>query len=235
MRGLGRYYELLVRCRGEVDPASGYFLNIRHIDQAVRQAALPHLHAVAAAPGGSSNAAMGSLMRRLLELLQSPLSGTVASLRLVLTPFHSLDIRSRDMDHVLLRHQYEFSASHRLHVPAWSDQRNAEVFGKCNNPAGHGHNYRLEVVVSAPIDPQGRVPDVGQLDALVDRHVIEKLDHKHLNTDVAEFRTLNPSVENIARVVHGLLAGPISRLSSKLVEISIWETGKTVCTYRTEY
>ncbi|MCC7408799.1 MAG: hypothetical protein IT442_12055, partial [Phycisphaeraceae bacterium] len=143
MRGLGRYYELLVRCRGEVDPVSGYFLNIRHIDRAVRQAALPHLHAAVNGPDGSTGVAMGSLMRRLVELLQPALGGAVVSLRLTLTPFYSLEIRSRDMDHVLLRHQYEFSASHRLHVPAWSDQKNAEVFGKCNNPSGHGHNYRL--------------------------------------------------------------------------------------------
>lgn len=235
MRGLGRYYELLVRCRGDVDPVSGYFLNIRHIDQAVRQAALPHLFAVVNGPGGSSAVAMGALMRRLSELIQPALGGSVESLRLALTPFYSLEIRSRDMDQVLLRHQYEFSASHRLHVPAWSEQKNKEVFGKCNNPAGHGHNYKLEVAVIVSIDPHGRVPDVSQLDALVDQHVIEKLDHKHLNTDVVEFRALNPSVENIARVIHDLLEGPVAGVGSKLDEICIWETGKTVCTFRKSY
>lgn len=235
MRGLGRYYELTVTCRGEPDAASGYFLNIKLIDQAVRQHVLPGLEQTITAAHATADVPMGGLMRQIIADLQPPLRGSVAAATLRLTPRLSLTIRSNAMHEVLIRHQYEFSASHRLHVPRWDERRNRETFGKCNNPAGHGHNYKLEVAVIVSIDPHGRVPDVSQLDALVDQHVIEKLDHKHLNTDVVEFRALNPSVENIARVIHDLLEGPVAGVGSKLDEICIWETGKTVCTFRKSY
>lgn len=140
------------------------------------------------------------------------------------------------MDRVTLRQSYEFSAAHRLHVPSLSDEENRKTFGKCNNPAGHGHNYRVEVAVSCPMDPQGRIMEVAELDDVVHKRVIEKLDHKNLNVDVAEFRELNPSVENIAQVVWNLLAKHIGQAGpadgASLEEISVWETEKTVCTYR---
>lgn len=237
MRGLGRYYELHVCCRGEADPTTGYFLNIKHIDEAVREHVLPDLEQWVADPQRDPyDAPMGELMRRIAVLLEQPLQGAVAQVTLQLTPMLSLTLRSHDMDRVLVRQQYEFSAAHRLHVETLSDQENRAVFGKCNNPAGHGHNYRLEVAVSAPIDPLGRALGAEELDAVVDRHVTEHLDHKHLNLDVPEFKDLNPSVENIAKVVWDLLAPHIPAAGpaegAKLDAISVWETGKTVCTYR---
>jgi len=269
MRGLGRYYELHVRCRGEVDPATGYFINIKHIDAAVRASIVPFLDGLLAeggvGPGGtdkdgsaalsvsdgpgdssltsSADSAcqchpgpddqpMGDLMRQMMKLLQPALKNTVVDLRFQFTPFHSLSIRSETMGHVLIRQQFEFSAAHRLHVPALSDDENRAAFGKCNNPSGHGHNYRVEVCVRAPIDPQGRLPRVEELDELVDRSVIQKLDHKHLNIDVPQFAKVNPSVENIAMVIHEMLTPALPALGVELDEVSVWETGKTMCTYR---
>lgn len=138
------------------------------------------------------------------------------------------------MDHVLIRQRYEFSAAHRLHVPGLSDQENREVFGKCNNPAGHGHNYQIEVAVRLPIDPEGQTADAGQIDAIVNQHAIELLDHKHLNTDVPQFAGLNPSVENIVKIIWDMLAGQFNGLGSgaELDELKVWETSKTVCSYR---
>jgi 6-pyruvoyltetrahydropterin/6-carboxytetrahydropterin synthase len=233
MRGLGRFYQLIVRCRGEADPLTGYFINIKHIDAAVRRHVLPYLAQVAAGDGScGAGVAMGEIMRQIVGRLQPPLNGSVAEARLVLSPFHSLAMTSNDMNTVIVRQQYEFSAAHRLHVEALSEQQNREVFGKCNNPAGHGHNYVVEVAVRAPVDPAGHTLAVDALDRLVDDAVIQPLDHKHLNLDVPQFRTLNPSVENIAVVVHGLLAGRVGELGVALEEVSVWETGKTVCTYR---
>ena len=237
MRGLGRYYELQVRCAGEADPVTGYFMNITHIDAAVREHALPAIEQ-ALAVGAGCDVPLGSLMRRLCTLLDQPLHQSVVELRLVLTPYYSIQAtveQGRDittMSHVTIREQFEFSAAHRLHVPGYSDQKNREIFGKCNNPTGHGHNYRLEVAVRAPIDDAGHVAPVEQLDALVDREVIQKLDHKHLNCDVPQFENLNPSVEHIAKVIWDMLAAPAAAAELMLEEVRVWETGKTVCTYR---
>lgn len=237
MRGLGRYYELHVCCRGDADPVTGYFLNIKHIDDAVREYVLPDLEQWVTGVQQDPHAApMGELMRRISSLLEQPLRETVAHVTLQLTPMLSLTLRSDDMDRVLIRQQYEFSAAHRLHVETLSDEENVAMFGKCNNPAGHGHNYQVEVAVLAPVDPQGRILTPEELDAVVARRVIDPLDHKHLNVDVPQFQTRNPSVENIAQVVWDMLAPHIPAAGpaegATLDAVSIWETSKTVCTYR---
>jgi 6-pyruvoyltetrahydropterin/6-carboxytetrahydropterin synthase len=138
------------------------------------------------------------------------------------------------MDHVIIRQQYEFAAAHRLHVSGLSDEENRRVFGKCNNPSGHGHNYRVEVAIRAPIDAQGHVLPVEKLDATVDAHVIQKLDHKHLNIDVPRFADLNPSVESITREIYHMLQPGVRELGAVLEEVRVWETSKTVCAYRGE-
>lgn len=233
MRGLGRYYEAVVCCRGEADPVTGYFLNIKHIDGAFREHALPFLEKLLAETDRPGEIALGGVMQQLIERLQPALDSSVISVQLVLSPFYSLEIRSSDMAAVLIKQQYEFSAAHRLHVSELSDEKNREIFGKCNNPSGHGHNYRVEVAASAPINEQGSMLQVEQLDELVDRCVIEVFDHKHLNADLPAFANMNPSVENIAKVIYDMLKSPIkSELSAVLEEVSVWETGKTVCTYR---
>lgn len=232
MRGLGRYYQIRVRCAGHVDPATGYFVSIKHIDRAVATAVLPYLQQRVHATVSTATIPMGQLMRLLIERLQEPLNRTVVELRLALTPYYCLTVRSRDMSSVIIRQQYEFAAAHRLHTPKLSDKENREFFGKCNNPSGHGHNYRLEVAVVAPIDPEGHITPVQDLDALIDTTVIQKLDHQHLNVDVPQFARLNPSVENITVVIYDMILQEIGKLGLELEEVSVWETDKTVCTYR---
>lgn len=98
--------------------------------------------------------------------------------------------------------KYCFSASHRLHAPALSDARNRELYGKCNNPFGHGHNYELEVSVRGPLDVRlGRVLDIRLLDDLVRSQVLEPFEHRNLNEEVAEFRAVVPTSENLGREV----------------------------------
>lgn len=233
MRGLGRYYELDVTCMGEADPQTGYFINIKAIDQAVRGHVLPMLTDRVNDEAGAAVMPMGQLMRDVFEAIDPPLNETVSQVRLVLTPTLSLGIERNDMDHVVMRQQYEFSAAHRLHVPTLNDEQNRATFGKCNNPAGHGHNYRVEVAARCPVDAQGQSLDPAELDAAVDREAIEKLDHKHLNVDVPQFAELNPSVENIVKVVWQMLKGKLPG-NATLDEVKVWETGKTVCAYRGE-
>jgi 6-pyruvoyltetrahydropterin/6-carboxytetrahydropterin synthase len=95
-----------------------------------------------------------------------------------------------------------FNAAHRLHRSDWSDEQNTEVFGKCNLPNYHGHNYVLEVKITGPIDPEtGYVIDLGKLKKIMNEEVIERYDHRNLNLDIPEFEELNPTVENIATVI----------------------------------
>lgn len=234
MRGLGRFYQLHVQCAGEADPVTGYFMNIKRIDQAVRHTLLPDLEQMLADGCDSAAIPMGELMRRMITRLQPALDHCVERITFDLTPFHNIEIGAGDMSHVTLRQQYEFAAAHRLHVQSLSDEQNRDVFGKCNNPSGHGHNYRLEVAIHAPIDARGQTIHVEDLDTLVDQTVIEKLDHKHLNIDVPQFKDLNPSVENIAKVIHGMLHDRVATLGVRLASVTVWETGKTQCTYAGE-
>lgn len=233
MRGLGRYYELHVTCEGEPDLDTGYLVNIKHIDRAVHGRVLPLLQRALVESGGA-DVAMGTLMNRLFDVLVSALPHRLTNLRLNLTPMAYLekDMTTSSVDTVVLAQQYEFSAAHRLHDPGKSDEENRAIFGKCNNPAGHGHNYRVEVAVRCPVDDDGHILTVAELDALVNDAVIERLDHKHLNIDVPAFASLNPSVEHIARVIHDWLVPRMGELDTALDHVRVWETGKTACTYR---
>lgn len=95
-----------------------------------------------------------------------------------------------------------FNSAHRLYNPSWDDARNNAVFGKCNNPNFHGHNYELVVKLTGDPDPEtGYVFDVKKLSDIIKSEIISKFDHKNLNLDVEEFRELNPTSENIARII----------------------------------
>ena len=97
-----------------------------------------------------------------------------------------------------LTRRYRFAASHRLHSPQLGEAENKRVYGKCNNPYGHGHNYVVEVAVSGPVDPAtGMIANLSDLDAFVEREVIEPFDHKYLNEEVEEFREHVPTTENL--------------------------------------
>ena len=103
--------------------------------------------------------------------------------------------------------RYKFAASHRLHSTRFSDSENRELYGKCNNPHGHGHDYILEVRVSGPLDPvSGQVVNMAALDRLVAKQVIEDFDYKYLNADVGEFQSVIPTSENILHVIEERLA-----------------------------
>lgn len=107
---------------------------------------------------------------------------------------------------VYLTRRYRFSAAHRLHTHALGPEENARLYGKCNNPLGHGHNYVLEVTVAGRVDPAtGMVCDLAFLDGLVQREVLDRFDETHLNLDTENFRTRVPTSENICMEVYRLL------------------------------
>jgi 6-pyruvoyltetrahydropterin/6-carboxytetrahydropterin synthase len=104
--------------------------------------------------------------------------------------------------------RYGFSASHRLHTPSLSEEENRVLYGKCNNPFGHGHNYVLEVSVQGPVDARsGRAVDPAELDRLVQERVIAGLDHKNLNEEIEEFQSIVPTTENLGLLIHSRLQG----------------------------
>ncbi|MCC6418172.1 MAG: 6-carboxytetrahydropterin synthase [Gemmataceae bacterium] len=125
-----------------------------------------------------------------------------------------------------LTEQFEFSAAHRLHCPQLTENQNRATFGKCNNPNGHGHNYVVEVTVAGAADPAtGLLCTRRQLEQAVRQRVLDRFDHRHLNKDTAEFRDLNPTVENIARAVWRLLDGQLG--AARLERVRVYETPKT--------
>lgn len=123
-----------------------------------------------------------------------------------------------------------FNAAHRLHNPEWSDDKNARVFGKCNNPSYHGHNYNLIVQVIGEINPEtGYVMDMKVLSDIIKEHVLERFDHKNLNLDIDEFKNLNPTAENIAVVIWNILR---QKIDSKLdLKIRLYETERNFVEY----
>jgi len=124
---------------------------------------------------------------------------------------------------VYLTRRVEFSASHHYHNPAFSAEKNQIVFGKCNNPNGHGHNYTLEVTVKGSVDSQtGFVVDLKQLKEIMNREVVDALDHRYLNKEVPEFAEQIPTTENIAIAVWKRLQGKLN--VAKLHRVRIYET-----------
>ncbi len=123
-----------------------------------------------------------------------------------------------------------FNAAHRLYRPDWSFEKNDKVFGKCNNPNYHGHNYDLIVSVNGEIDQEtGYVMDMKVLKDLIKEHVEEALDHKNLNEDVPEFKNLNPTAENIAVVIWNKLRPHIKKTNE--LEVILYETPRNFVTY----
>ena len=116
-----------------------------------------------------------------------------------------------------------FNAAHRLHNPSWSDDKNQLVFGKCNNPNYHGHNYEMIVQITGEIDPEtGYVMDMKVLSDIIKQNIIAKFDHKNLNLDTEEFKDLNPTAENIVLVIWKILRPQID--SKHDLKIKLYET-----------
>ena len=132
---------------------------------------------------------------------------------------------------VTISRKAHFNAAHRLYRKDWTFEKNDAVFGKCNNPNFHGHNYEMIVSVTGPIDPEtGYVMDVKILSDLIKAEVEDKFDHKNLNLDVPEFLDLNPTAENIVVVIWNKIR---NRIDSKFdLEVVLFETPRNFVTYK---
>ncbi len=123
-----------------------------------------------------------------------------------------------------------FNAAHRLHNPNWSDQKNKEVFGLCNNPNYHGHNYEMEIKVVGEVDPEtGYVIDLKILKDLIKAQIEDRFDHKNLNLDTEEFKDLNPTAEHICYVIWKILTQHLDKKYE--VQVRLYETPRNYVEY----
>lgn len=131
---------------------------------------------------------------------------------------------------ITISRRAHFNAAHRLHNPAFSDEKNEAIFGKCNNANYHGHNYELEVRVSGDIDQStGYLIDLKVLKDIIKERIEDKFDHKNLNLDIPEFANTLPSTENLCYLIHTILS---NHLDGKYdISVKLWETPRNAVEY----
>jgi len=236
--GHGHNYTLRVTLSGQVDLHTGMVINIKELDRILKEVSAEFDHKFinfdhpAFQDRIPTTESLASYMRDEIEnkLQAEGKRHTLSRVTLYEEPTLWADAFGGEGRHMVsLTKTFSFSAAHRLHSPVLSDEENQVVFGKCNNLHGHGHNYELEVTVTGEIDPPtGMIMDLGLLMQTVQEEVIERFDHKHLNEDTIEFRSLNPTGENIVKVVWDLLK---PKLGTSLTKIGLWETPKNFFEY----
>ena len=230
--GLSIFLELSVELVGEVEPATGFVVNVADIDRNVREYAVP---VFAEKIRQNFRRAQHIGFPVLTELLQSAWN-TLADkfetaylneLSLKLNPFRKMSINVKDLEMVYFSEKFEFAAMHKLWNEDFSQKQNLEVFGKCANPTGHGHNYIVEVTIRTPASKNG-LP-ISEFEKIVDNELIQIVDHKNLNTDVNHFSNTIPTVENITVFAWDRIEGKFGQAA--LYCVTVWETDKTYCSY----
>ena len=240
--GLSMFFELAVELAGQVQPATGFVVNVTDIDRIVRENVVPifdrrikedfrhrrhiGLAVVAELLQSARDVLDDKFGARQPDLTQQ---ASVSTLSLHLNPFRKIAIAppdSEDRKMLYFSEKFEFAATHRLWNPQFSRSRNLEVFGRCANPEGHGHNYIVEVTLKTPANEDFRI---GDFQKTVHDCVIKHLDHKNLNADVAQFRHTNPTVENLAVFAWEELVGKFSR--GRLHCVTVWENDRTSSSY----
>jgi 6-pyruvoyltetrahydropterin/6-carboxytetrahydropterin synthase len=230
--GLSIFLELSVEVTGPVDPATGFIINVSEIDGNVREFAVPIFTGRIKQNFHEAKHVGLSEVVELLRLAWDRLAekfGTakLSELSLKLNPFRKIFINSKDLNMVFFCEKFEFAAMHKLWNDDFSEQHNIEVFGKCANPTGHGHNYIVEVMLQMPSTRNDF--RIGDFEKIVDNELIKSLDHKNLNADLELFNKTNPTVENIAAFAWNQLVGKLGK--AKLHRVTVWETDKTYCSY----
>jgi 6-pyruvoyltetrahydropterin/6-carboxytetrahydropterin synthase len=206
---------------GPVDAQTGYLCSITKIDRLLRDHAIEPIRAHLNHP---ADTALIESWPRVAD--RTPPPAELESLTLWTTPQLRFTINRNHPTMISLTYAFEFSAAHRLYCDNLSDEDNRRIFGKCANPNGHGHNYVVEVTVGGSPDPRsGSIIPLHQFESIVNEQVIDRFDHKHLNLDCSEFAELNPSVENITRVIFDRLSNQFD--PATLQKVRVYETPKT--------
>lgn len=231
--GLAVYLALTAALEGPLELQTGFVVNVSEIDRAVRQWAVPVFEQRIRR---HFRQGLAVSLRDLLDCLQESAerlqpvftAARIRRLDLAVNPFRNLSLQREAKPMQTYREKFEFAAMHRLWNEAFSPEENFRRFGKCANPAGHGHNYILEVTIqlSEPPEEHGWIAD---FEKIVEEHFLSIVDHKNLNTDVPHFSKNNPTVENIASYAWMRLNGRFGK--NKLKKITVWENDRTCCSY----
>ncbi|MCH8274118.1 MAG: 6-carboxytetrahydropterin synthase [Armatimonadetes bacterium] len=234
----GHDYALEATVEGPVNPQTGMVINIKDVDAILHNRIVEKFNLKSINDEVPEFKTLPPSLENLASFIWNKLSdwpGDIQLSRVCLyeTPALFTDVTMQGGElKVTLTRVYEFCASHRLHSPDLSENENREVFGKCNNPHGHGHNYELEVTVCGPIDPvTGMMADLEKIDHVVDAEVVDRYDHKHLNIDLPELSGLIPTTEIMTRVIWKRLVG---KLPAKLERIMLRETARSSFEYAGE-
>jgi 6-pyruvoyltetrahydropterin/6-carboxytetrahydropterin synthase len=234
--GHGHNYVLELSVRGAVDPIDGMVVNIKTVDLELKTlfAEIDHRMLNESMPEFADEV---PTTERLAQVLWSRIPETIGaaqrvSMRLEEHPGMSVEILGENPAMVYLTRSIEFSASHRLHSDKLSEDENQRIYGKCNNPNGHGHNYVVEVTVRGEPDRRtGVVIDLGKFEALLDAEIDARFDHKHLNLDTAFFKDCTATAETIAVVIWNLIAAKIPACRSgekvELHRVRLIETARS--------
>ena len=214
-----------------MNPQTGLVVNVTDIDAVVRAHAVPifaeRIRREFRAGRGIDFAMLGELLDQVRQSLADKFGpANLDRLTLRLNPFRELTMNCRDTRLLCFTEKFEFAATHKLWNDGFSEQRNFEVFGKCANPAGHGHNYIVEVTLKIPA---GHALAICDFEKVVDEELICLLDHKNINIEVPYFARAIPTVENIAVFAWDRLTGRFS--NGRLARVTVWETDKTYCSY----
>lgn len=231
--GLSLYLALWVDLRSELNPETGFVVNVSEIDKVVRQKAIP-VFAEAISDAFSRQRTLDlsdlfAVLKCCWPLIQGDFpSKDLISLRLELNPFRSLSIHAEDTEMFTFSEKFEFAAMHRLWNDRFDEPGNYAAFGKCANPAGHGHNYVLEVKIERPGRDEAQ-NWTAETQKIVEENFLNLVDHKNLNVDVEGFQQRIATVENLARFAWEKLEGKFK--NGKLVNIIVWENDRTYCSY----
>lgn len=230
--GHGHNYEGSLTVAGPIDAHTELVINIADLDRAIRDV-VGELDHKFLNQDVAFFAAHNPTCEWVGAYLFERLGRTVATERVELHEDSSTFVEYFGEEAAMtLTRRFSFSAAHRLESRGLSSEENMRIFGKCNNPYGHGHNYELEVTVEGRPDPvTGLVVPLGVIDAVVNREIIDPMDCRHLNEEVPEFRQMNPTSENLAVVIWNRLAG---KLPAVINRIRLWETRKSCFEYRGE-
>jgi 6-pyruvoyltetrahydropterin/6-carboxytetrahydropterin synthase len=229
--GHGHNYTLEVTVRGGVDQATGMVINVTDLKRIVGEVLdqFDHKHLNEDTPYFKDRIpTTENIVRVLWGLIAPQMPQGVALAHLRLYEMNDLWADYAGEDEASFARSYVFSAAHRLHAPALSDEENKAIYGKCNNPKGHGHNYTLEVTVRGGVDTStGMVIDLVDMDRTV-RGVLDTMDHKHIDRQIPAFATQASTAENIVVYLWGELA---PRFEGRLAHLKLWETKNNVFEY----
>jgi 6-pyruvoyltetrahydropterin/6-carboxytetrahydropterin synthase len=230
--GLSIFLELSVEVEGEVEPATGFVVNVTDIDKSVREFVVPVFAERIKQHFRQARHIGFFTLAELLKTAQSQLAdkfkpARLNKLSLRLNPLRKIVLESKDLEMVYFSEKFEFAATHKLWNDDFSEKQNIDVFGKCANPTGHGHNYIIEVTIKMLAGENAF--KVSNFQKTVDEELIQVIDHKNLNADVSYFNMTNPTVENIATFAWNTLVGKFGK--GTLHCVTVWETNKTYCSY----